>query len=153
MGHISYSILSIIWLFFFCYFVGNCYSWSSVDQEKDRIISLPGQPENVGFNQYSGYVTVNKQSGRALFYWLIEAPTDRVPESRPLVLWLNGGPGCSSVGYGAAEEIGPFRINSDGKTLYLNPYSWNKCMKQFHLFSRIYVVIMTSLWFQIGSFS
>lgn len=108
--------------------VGICYSLFSVDQEKDRITYLPGQPQNVGFDQYSGYVTVNQQNGRALFYWLTEVPKERDPNSRPLVLWLNGGPGCSSVAYGAAEEIGPFRINSDGRTLFLNPYSWNKCM-------------------------
>ncbi|KAH9326408.1 hypothetical protein KI387_006586 [Taxus chinensis] len=95
-------------------------------QEKDRIIQLPGQPGNVNFAQYSGYVTVNQQAGRALFYWLTEATTN--PSSKPLVLWLNGGPGCSSVAYGAAEELGPLHISSDGKTLFLNPYSWNKCM-------------------------
>ncbi|KAI3995179.1 hypothetical protein MKX01_031981 [Papaver californicum] len=81
---------------------------------------------NVGYAQYSGCVTVNERAGRALFYWLIESPTNRNSGSRPLVLWLNGGPGCSSIAYGAAEEIGPFRINKDGKTLYLNQYSWNK---------------------------
>jgi hypothetical protein len=36
------------------------------------------------------------------------------------------GPGCSSIAYGEAEEIGPFHIKADGKTLYLNPYSWNQ---------------------------
>lgn len=112
-----------IWLIFG---VGVCSALCNSEQKRDRISELPGQPANVGFRQYSGYVTVNQQAGRALFYWLTEAPEDRNPESRPLVLWLNGGPGCSSVAYGAAEEIGPFRINSDGKTLYLNPYSWNK---------------------------
>ncbi|KAK9168904.1 hypothetical protein Syun_001044 [Stephania yunnanensis] len=96
------------------------------EQEKDKIVELPGQPKNVGFSQYSGYVTVNEENGRSLFYWLFEAPASREAKSKPLVLWLNGGPGCSSVGYGAAEEIGPFRINSDGKTLFMNPYSWNK---------------------------
>ncbi|KAM0032751.1 putative carboxypeptidase D [Helianthus debilis subsp. tardiflorus] len=35
------------------------------------------------------------------------------------------GPGCSSFGYGAMEELGPFRVNSDGKTLYRNDYAWN----------------------------
>ena len=35
------------------------------------------------------------------------------------------GPGCSSFGYGAMEELGPFRVNSDGKTLYRNVYAWN----------------------------
>ena len=36
------------------------------------------------------------------------------------------GPGCSSITYGEAEEIGPFHIKPDGKTLYLNLYSWNQ---------------------------
>lgn len=100
---------------------------TSQERERDRIEQLPGQPRNAGFAQYSGYVTVNQQAGRALFYWLVESPASRRPESRPLVLWLTGGPGCSSVAYGAAEEVGPFRIRPDGKTLYLNPYAWNKC--------------------------
>ncbi|KAA3458021.1 serine carboxypeptidase 24-like isoform X1 [Gossypium australe] len=96
-------------------------------QELDRISSLPGQP-SVGFSQFSGYVTVNEKHGRALFYWFTEAIT--VPEKKPLLLWLNGGqsvfgPGCSSVAYGASEEIGPFRINKTGSSLYLNKYSWN----------------------------
>lgn len=94
-------------------------------QENDRITSLPGQPPNIGFSQYSGYVTVNATAGRALFYWLTEAP-DSITSTAPLVLWLNGGPGCSSIAYGASEEIGPFRIRPDGKTLYINPYAWNQ---------------------------
>ncbi|CAA7389447.1 unnamed protein product [Spirodela intermedia] len=92
------------------------------DQERDRITALPGQPTNVGFKQYSGYVTVDARAGRALFYWLIESPANA---SSPLVLWLNGGPGCSSVAFGASEELGPFRIRSDGQTLFLNPFAWN----------------------------
>ncbi|KAK9148724.1 hypothetical protein Scep_007481 [Stephania cephalantha] len=35
-------------------------------------------------------------------------------------------PGCSSIGFGEAGEIGSFHINAEGKTLYLNPYSWNQ---------------------------
>ncbi|CAI0394710.1 unnamed protein product, partial [Linum tenue] len=77
-----------------------------------------------GFAQYSGYVTVNEKAGRALFYWFFEAVED--PESKPLILWLNGGPGCSSIAYGLAEEIGPFHVKPDGASLYLNPYSWNQ---------------------------
>ncbi|KAL9687594.1 hypothetical protein QQ045_031999 [Rhodiola kirilowii] len=48
------------------------------------------------------------------------------PSSKPLVLWLNGGPGCSSIGYGEAEEISPFRIQPDEVSLYLNPHAWNQ---------------------------
>ncbi|CAJ1947734.1 unnamed protein product, partial [Sphenostylis stenocarpa] len=101
----------------------SLYSSPTEDQKRDKIAKLPGQPENVVFDQYSGYVTVDNEAGRALFYWLVETPDS---SSKPLVLWLNGGPGCSSIAYGAAEEIGPFRINSDGKSLYSNPYAWNK---------------------------
>jgi serine carboxypeptidase-like clade 2 len=124
MGHTTaFSVLGLLSLL-----VGTCFSFSLRDQVRDRISVLPGQPRNVGFAQYSGYVTVNEQAGRALFYWLVESPAVRGAESRPLVLWLNGGPGCSSVAYGAAEEIGPFHVRPDGKALYLNPYSWNNCM-------------------------
>ena len=36
------------------------------------------------------------------------------------------GPGCSSVGYGATQEIGPFLVDKDGNSLKSNPYSWNR---------------------------
>ncbi|XP_057952928.1 serine carboxypeptidase-like 29, partial [Malania oleifera] len=108
--------------------VGRCTSRSSPDpvvqQQLDKVLHLPGQNFDVSFDHYSGYVTVNEHFGRALFYWFIEAAEG--PSSKPLVLWLNGGPGCSSIAYGEAEEIGPFHIKEDGKTLYLNPYSWNQ---------------------------
>ncbi|KAL6539344.1 Serine carboxypeptidase 24 [Orobanche hederae] len=93
------------------------------EQELDSIMALPGQPP-VRFSQFSGYVPVNEEEGRALFYWLTEATSNA--HEKPLVLWLNGGPGCSSVAYGASEEIGPFRINKTGSSLYLNKYSWNR---------------------------
>ncbi|XP_004287152.1 PREDICTED: serine carboxypeptidase-like 29-like isoform 2 [Fragaria vesca subsp. vesca] len=95
-----------------------------VQQQLDRVHGLPGQTFNVSFAHYAGYVNVNEDAGRALFYWFVEAAED--PTSKPLVLWLNGGPGCSSIAYGMAEEVGPFHIQADGKTLYLNPYSWNQ---------------------------
>ncbi|XP_058223490.1 serine carboxypeptidase 1-like isoform X1 [Rhododendron vialii] len=91
--------------------------------EADKIDFLPGQPQGVDFDQYAGYVTVNQTAGRALFYYFVESPNNSV--TNPFVLWLNGGPGCSSLGYGAMEELGPFRVNSDGKTLFRNEYSWN----------------------------
>ncbi|XP_041026549.1 serine carboxypeptidase-like 31 [Juglans microcarpa x Juglans regia] len=86
----------------------------------DLVTDLPGQPA-VGFRHYAGYVTVNETNGRALFYWFYESTTEA--DGKPLVLWLNGGPGCSSVGYGATQEIGPFIVDSNG--LKYNNYSWN----------------------------
>ncbi|XVF87539.1 hypothetical protein PTKIN_Ptkin18bG0128300 [Pterospermum kingtungense] len=89
----------------------------------DLVTNLPGQPA-VDFHHYAGYVTVNEKNGRALFYWFYEAMSN--PDEKPLVLWLNGGPGCSSVGYGATQEIGPFIVDTDGRGIKFNNFSWNK---------------------------
>ncbi|KAG4998927.1 Serine carboxypeptidase-like 45 [Glycine max] len=94
----------------------------------DRIVRLPGQP-NIGFQQFSGYVTVDDMKHKALFYYFVESETD--PASKPLVLWLNGGPGCSSLGVGAFSENGPFRPN--GEVLIKNEYSWNRETNMLYL--------------------
>lgn len=58
-----------------------------------------------------------------MFYWMVYA--DGVPaEQAPTVLWLTGGPGCSSL-YAFMTEHGPLH-NSGNGTLVQNPYSWNK---------------------------
>jgi serine carboxypeptidase-like clade 2 len=64
-------------------------------KEKDRIESLPGQPK-VEFSQYGGYVTVDKSTGRALYYYFAEAQHSN-KESLPLLLWLNGGTPSSLI--------------------------------------------------------
>ncbi|KAG5031877.1 hypothetical protein AAZX31_06G158000 [Glycine max] len=94
----------------------------------DTIALLPGQP-HVSFQQFSGYVTVDDKKHKSLFYYFAEAETD--PSSKPLVLWLNGGPGCSSLGVGAFSENGPFRPNEE--FLIKNDYSWNKEANMLYL--------------------
>ncbi|XVF66998.1 hypothetical protein PTKIN_Ptkin10aG0085000 [Pterospermum kingtungense] len=99
-------------------------------QEADRVKNLPGQPP-VNFKHYAGYVKLQPQDHKALFYWLFEAQTE--PARKPLVLWLNGGPGCSSVAYGAAQELGPFLVRSNGTQLTYNQFSWNKVANMLFL--------------------
>uniref|UniRef100_A0A7C8YZR5 Carboxypeptidase n=1 Tax=Opuntia streptacantha TaxID=393608 RepID=A0A7C8YZR5_OPUST len=94
----------------------------------DKIDKLPGQPK-VGFQQFSGYVSVDDKKQKSLFYYFVEAEVE--PASKPLVLWLNGGPGCSSVGVGAFSENGPFR--PQGNVLIRNEYSWNKEANMLYL--------------------
>lgn len=67
----------------------NAWKTKKKDEASEHLVTnLPGQPK-VDFNQYAGYVTVNEEHGRALFYWFYEAAS--VKEEKPLVLWLNGG--------------------------------------------------------------
>lgn len=79
----------------------------------------------------SGYLPVNRSSESALFYVFYEAqkPTSSLSES-PLVVWLQGGPGCSSM-YGNFLELGPWRVNFHGErrdsfSLEPNPGAWNR---------------------------
>ncbi|KAI3893484.1 hypothetical protein MKX03_022812 [Papaver bracteatum] len=95
-----------------------CYNTSG-----ELITRLPGQPKNVPFKQHSGYIVTDPQQGRALFYYFVEANSVN-PLSRPLTLWLNGGPGCSSLGFGAFMEHGPFQPDKNG-FLINNKFSWN----------------------------
>ncbi|CAI8585897.1 unnamed protein product [Vicia faba] len=90
---------------------------------EDLVVKLPGQPK-VEFSQYAGYVDVDVKHGRSLFYYFVEA--DHQPEKKPLTLWLNGGPGCSSIGGGAFTELGPFYPTGDGRGLRKNSMSWNR---------------------------
>ncbi|KAL5700338.1 Serine carboxypeptidase-like 26 [Ranunculus cassubicifolius] len=112
-------------MFFCCIFAFIEHSNAAPKaQESDRVINLPGQPTSPNISHFSGYVTVNEDHGRALFYWFFEAESQ--PSKKPLLLWLNGGPGCSSVGYGAAVELGPLRVKKNGDGLKFNKYAWNQ---------------------------
>ncbi|MCJ1369323.1 hypothetical protein MMC20_000533 [Loxospora ochrophaea] len=70
--------------------------------------------------QYSGYLD-DEENDKHLFYWFFESRND--PENDPVVLWLNGGPGCSSL-TGLFLELGPSSIDENLKVVY-NPSSWN----------------------------
>jgi len=87
---------------------------------KDKITGLPGMPLGKDFNMFSGYVKI--QDTKGLFYWFIESEND--PANDPVVLWTNGGPGCSGV-LGLLTEQGPFSVRKDQK-LRINPYRWNR---------------------------
>ena len=70
--------------------------------------------------QYSGYLDVESED-KHFFYWFFESRND--PKNDPVVLWLNGGPGCSSL-TGLFFELGSSAIDENLNPVY-NPYSWN----------------------------
>ncbi|KAF8655864.1 hypothetical protein AX16_002947 [Volvariella volvacea WC 439] len=71
--------------------------------------------------QYSGYL--DAADDKHLFFWFFESRSS--PKDDPLILWLNGGPGCSSS-TGLLFELGPCSIADNGLNTTHNPYSWNK---------------------------
>lgn len=79
-------------------------------------------------NSYSGYLTVNEKTNSNLFFWYFPAEHD--PEHAPVVLWLQGGPGASSL-FGLFTENGPFQF--DGKKIKIRDYRWNKKLNLIYI--------------------
>lgn len=79
----------------------------------------PDGPETV-YND-AGYIGVGPSSRHRLFYWLFESRND--PATDPWIIWMSGGPGCSSQ-LALFAENGPYQVQ-DGN-LTLNPWSWNR---------------------------
>ncbi|KAH3673537.1 hypothetical protein WICMUC_003644 [Wickerhamomyces mucosus] len=86
-------------------------------QLRTKVIN-PGSLGIDTVNQTSGYLDFE---GHHFFYYFFESRNN--PETDPVILWLNGGPGCSSL-TGLFFELGPSSIGKDIKPIY-NPYSWN----------------------------
>ncbi|KAF8524561.1 alpha/beta-hydrolase [Hysterangium stoloniferum] len=81
-----------------------------------------------GVHTVSGYIDIAKN--QSLWFWFFAARKN--PETAPFTLWLNGGPGCSSM-VGLFQENGPCHVNADGKTTTLNPFSWNNVSNMIYI--------------------
>ena len=94
-----------------------------------EVFSLPGWDYALPSRQYSGFISAEAGTPtagheRRLHYILVLAVND--PQDAPVVLWTNGGPGCSSL-EGYMNEMGPLRPDPDDpdrKRLTRNPYTW-----------------------------
>ncbi|KAH8886329.1 carboxypeptidase-like protein S1 [Thozetella sp. PMI_491] len=81
-----------------------------------------------GVNSYSGYLTVGTNMN--MWFWFFESRSS--PTTAPLSLWLNGGPGCSSM-IGLFQEHGPCHFINGASTPSLNPYSWNNVANMLYV--------------------
>lgn len=71
---------------------------------------------------YTGFFTVNATYGSNMFFWYY--PAQNGDPNAPLIMFLQGGPGASSM-FGLFSEMGPYKVSADGKNLVPNPYTWN----------------------------
>ena len=83
--------------------------------------SLPGAPSPL-LKMYAGHVEVSPEHHGNLFFWLFQ--NRHIANRQRMVIWLNGGQGCSSMD-GALMEIGPYRVEKDG-TLRYNDGGWDE---------------------------
>ncbi|KAF4047350.1 Serine carboxypeptidase [Phytophthora infestans] len=88
----------------------------------DEILTLAGKPTEYTSRLFSGYLPLN--NGGHAFYFLAESQSSTA-QADPVLLWLNGGPGSSSL-MGCFSENGPLLVNEDGKTLRVNKFAWNQ---------------------------
>ncbi|KAM0851985.1 hypothetical protein ACQ4PT_052056 [Festuca glaucescens] len=81
----------------------------------------------------SGYLPVDASANASLFFAFYEAadPLDAAPADTPLILWLDGGPGCSGQ-LSNFFQIGPYSLvvtsgaGAANGSLSPNPYAWNR---------------------------
>lgn len=75
------------------------------------------------FFLYSGLLDISdSQYNKSIHYVFSTAFTNNL--SAPIVLWLNGGPGCSSLG-GWLTEIGPYLLFNDTNIYNNSNNTWN----------------------------
>ena len=78
-------------------------------------------PQIGNFSSYAGYFTTNATTDNHMFWWHFPAQNGDV--NAPLVIWLQGGPGGSSL-FGLFTEMGPLSCAAD-LSVHAKPFTWN----------------------------
>ena len=113
--------------------------------ELSRVVDPLDGIENDPFESYAGFFEVRPETGSQMFFWFAPA-TVRIaalyckfhclhkhsilqevdPAQAPVVVWLQGGPGASSM-FGLLEIHGPIQAEGFNPTIAVkNDYTWNK---------------------------
>ncbi|XP_057840649.2 serine carboxypeptidase 1 isoform X2 [Cryptomeria japonica] len=124
----------VVLTWYFLALVGFQY-YALAAPQNAQITSVPGYDGSFPSKHYGGYITLDEAHGKYLYYYFVTSQGN--PAKDPVVLWLNGGPGCSSFD-GYVYEHGPFNfeaVNGSGSLpkLHLNPYSWSKVSSVIYL--------------------
>ncbi|XP_023642300.1 serine carboxypeptidase-like 7 isoform X3 [Capsella rubella] len=123
--YVSSLLLLLILIFFY----------SQGTHSASTVKFLPGFDGPLPFELETGYIGVGEEEEVQLFYYFIKS--ERNPEEDPLLLWLSGGPGCSSIS-GLLYENGPVTVkhevyNGTLPSLVSTTYSWTKISSILYL--------------------
>lgn len=122
MLKIYYYHMGVMWMGVMLALVVAGLAWPATDV----ITKLPNYPGTFTNRVFGGYLDTSSAK-RSLYYLYLEN-AGGAANKLPVVLWLNGGPGCSSM-LGFLQEIGAYVLEEDqiyevGKELTPNPFSW-----------------------------
>ena len=136
---LTLSLLISALLCNFC--IAKSTKWGPSDYKLDNTSSIANTND-----MYAGYMPLSlkeeKNNEGAFFFWLVkqnkghvevdgeENSTGGTKKPKQLLIWLNGGPGCTSL-LGLIMENGPFTVvdsaKADGTFTFLrNKYSWSE---------------------------
>lgn len=97
------------------------YRFLNNNTEKYLVKSLPEIPQSFMTEMYAGLIPIDKKNAsRALYY--VFTPTVGKPVDT-ITIWLNGGPGCSSL-EGFFQENGRIIWGWGMFAPEINPYAW-----------------------------
>ncbi|CAH8263170.1 unnamed protein product [Arabidopsis lyrata] len=109
---------------------------SHVDSGSTSIVKfLPGFEGPLPFELETGYIGIGEDENVQFFYYFIKS--EKNLEEDPLLIWLNGGPGCSCLS-GLFFENGPLALknevyNGTVPSLVSTTYSWTKTANIIYL--------------------
>jgi carboxypeptidase C (cathepsin A) len=90
------------------------------DELFEKLLQFNGTDLPMPTKSYSGFLKVNEE--KQLHYVFVESEDD--PTADPILVWFNGGPGCSSM-LAFMQEHGPWVIEDEATEVTRNPYPWN----------------------------
>ena len=93
---------------------------AGADVQKVMEASVVGPIPGITTASYAGLISTNVTDNAEAFYWYFPPLNGNL--SAPVIVWLQGGPGSSSL-FGAFLELGPYRINAN-LTAEANPFTW-----------------------------
>ena len=89
--------------------------------DADLVTSLE-QMDDISFGLYSGYIPLTGTQ-KKLHYVATLSRGNKLTD--PIIIWFNGGPGCSSM-LGFSQENGPYALNDADTIFRKNDYAWNQ---------------------------
>lgn len=108
--------------------LGLSYLTQAAFPANDKVTQLDKMPD-LSFGLYSGYLPI-AGSKKELHYLAALSKGDwRVD---PVMIWFNGGPGCSSM-LAWVQEHGPYVIEDGATSFTKNDYSWNNEASVFYI--------------------